>query len=129
MEDYLMSGTAPGSISHSAKISPKDRDNKLLGGHTYTILKVKEVFNHKLINIRNNWGCFEWDGAWSRKSAFWTPDIKEKLEPNLENDDGTFWMSYEDFCRHFAALNVTKTKNCNEVRLKGKFVKIDDEET
>jgi len=53
---------------------------------------------------------FEWDGAWSRKSAFWTPDIKEILNPNLDEDDGTFWISYDDFLRYFTALNVCKTR-------------------
>lgn len=37
-------------------------------------------------------------------------------------------MSYEDFLRHFAAVNVTKTKTSNEIRLKGKFVRVIEEE-
>ena len=35
-------------------------------------------------------------------------------------------MSYEDFIRHFTAVNVCKTKSCNEVRLKGKFVRLSE---
>ena len=95
---------------------------------TYSIVQVKEVYSHKLINIRNLWGFFEWDGAWSRKSAFWTPDIKELLKPKLEEDDGTFWMSYEDFIKHFSAVNVCKVRNSNEIRMKGKFVRVEDSE-
>lgn len=87
---------------------------------------MREVYSHKLVNVRNIWGYFEWDGAWSRRSAFWTPDIKEILKPKLDEDDGTFWMSYEDFIRHFTAVNVCKTKTCNEVRLKGKFVRLQE---
>jgi len=83
-----------------------------------------------LLNIRNLWGYFEWDGAWSKKSAFWTPDIKEILKPKLEEDDGTFWMCYEDFLKYFSGVNVCKTKSItNEIRLKGKFVRVKDEET
>ena len=93
-------------------------------GHTYSIVQVKEVYNHKLLNIRNLWGYFEWDGAWSKKSAFWTPDIKEILKPKLEEDDGTFWMCYEDFTKYFSAVNVCKTKAMNEIRLKGKYVRV-----
>lgn len=96
-------------------------------GHTYTIVQAKEVYSHKLINIRNLWGYFEWDGAWSRKSAFWTPDIREILNPKLDEDDGTFWMSYDDFLRYFSALNVCKAQSCNEVRLKGKYIRVYDE--
>ena len=33
-------------------------------------------------------------------------------------------MSYEDFLKHFSALNVCKTQSGNEVRLKGKFVRV-----
>lgn len=74
------------------------------------------------------WGYFEWDGAWSRKSAFWTQDIKEILKPSLGEDDGTFWMSYDDFLKHFVALNVTKVRPTNEIRLKGKFVRVIEDE-
>lgn len=107
----------------------RDRSNSLLPGHTYSILQVKDVYSHKLINIRNLWGCFEWDGAWSRKSAFWTPDIREILNPKLDEDDGTFWMCFEDFVKHFSGVNVCKTKSCNEIRLKGKFVRVSEENT
>jgi hypothetical protein len=88
-----------------------------LAGHTYTIVQVKSIYGLKLINIRNLWGYFEWTGAWSRRSAFWTPDIKDVLNPN--ENDGTFWMSYEDFLKYFVALNVCKVKSCNELRMKG----------
>ena len=92
---------------------------------------MREVYSHKLINIRNLWGFFEWDGAWSRKSAFWTPDIKELLQPKLDqtDDSSTFWMSYDDFLKHFASLTVCKVKQTNEVRLKGKFVRVEDQDT
>ena len=36
-------------------------------------------------------------------------------------------MSYEDFVRHFGSLNVCKTKNCNEIRMKGKFIRMMEE--
>jgi hypothetical protein len=35
-------------------------------------------------------------------------------------------MSYEDFLKHFSGVNVCKVKPCNEVRLKGKFVRVSD---
>jgi hypothetical protein len=46
------------------------------------------------------------------------------LKPKLEEDDGTFWMSYDDFIQYFSAVNVNKVKSLNEVRLKGKFVRV-----
>lgn len=42
-------------------------------------------------------------------------------------DDGTFWMSFKDFCVHFRALNVCKVSDWEEVRVKGEFTsKISD---
>jgi hypothetical protein len=38
-------------------------------------------------------------------------------------------MCYEDFIKHFSALNVCKVKQQNEIRLKGKFVRVEDQET
>jgi len=35
-------------------------------------------------------------------------------------------MCYEDFIKHFSALNVCKVKQLNEIRLKGKFVRVED---
>ena len=36
-------------------------------------------------------------------------------------DDGTFWMSFQDFVRNFRALNVCKVADWDEVRVKGEF--------
>lgn len=33
-------------------------------------------------------------------------------------------MSFEDFTTHFSALNVCKVKTCNELRMKGTFVRV-----
>jgi hypothetical protein len=49
------------------------------------------------------------------------------LNPKLDEDDGTFWMSYEDFIKYFGSLNVCKTKSCNEIRMKSKFVRLIEE--
>jgi calpain-15 len=69
-EGYLMSGTAPGLISSGSDLSQKE--NQLAAGHTYSILRVKCVYSHKLVQVRNGWGGFVWDGAWSKRSLFWT---------------------------------------------------------
>lgn len=37
-------------------------------------------------------------------------------------------MSYEDFMNHFASVNVCKTTDCNEIRIKGKFLRMLEEE-
>jgi calpain-15 len=46
----------------------------------------------------------------------------------LADDDGTFWMCFDDFVEHFASINVCMIQNWNEIRIKGKFVKVNDKE-
>ena len=48
----LVSGMAPGSVD-DVNDNPLMIENCPLPGHLYPILKVKEVYGHKLINLRN----------------------------------------------------------------------------
>lgn len=59
----------------------------------------------RLVRVRNPWGCHPWTGAWSRKSELWTPKLKAELG-FTEKDDGTFWMSYEDFITRFMSIDI-----------------------
>lgn len=56
-----------------------------------------------IINLRNPWGSFEWNGAWGDDSDEWTPELKQQVGFTAA-DDGAFWMSFEDFTVHFARL-------------------------
>ena len=65
--------------------------------------------SYKLLQIRNPWGnSREWNGDWSDKCPKWellTISEKGKYHSNL--DDGTFWMSWEDFREIFIHLYVS----------------------
>lgn len=38
----------------------------LVSGHAYTLIQVRNTSSgHRLVQIRNPWGSFEWNGAWS----------------------------------------------------------------
>jgi calpain-15 len=50
--------------------------------------------------------------------------MRQILQPNLSGEDGSFWMSFDDVLINFYCLNVCKVRNWDEVRIKGKFVKI-----
>ena len=77
----------------------------LVPGHAYSIIKVKEVTTKdgklKLINLRNPWGHREWLGDWSDLSEKWTEDLRNQCSNFDINDDGSFWMSFEDFNNFF----------------------------
>jgi calpain-15 len=88
-----------------------DKAGGLVPGHAYSIINIVEALGNKLVNIRNPWGSFEWDGAWSDHSAKWTPDMIKEVKPVLDDNDGTFWMCFEDFVKHFSGLNVCRARN------------------
>ena len=84
-------------------------DNGLIKGHAYTITDIKKLHEHKLIRVRNPWGNDrEWTGAWSDKSNEWhrvSQADKESLGITYD-DDGEFWMSFDDFRKNFTRVEV-----------------------
>ena len=66
----------------------------MIPGHAYSIIKADEYKGVKLLNIRNPWGSFEWDGDWSDNSNKWTEEFKNHFNPGFDDKDGTFWMSF-----------------------------------
>ena len=82
----------------------------LVPGHAYTVLGVKEVNTsegkQKLINLRNPWGNGEWSGAWSDGSKKWTKDLKIQCGNYENKDDGSFWMSFEDFFKYYIIAGI-----------------------
>jgi len=61
---------------------------------------------NKLLNVRNPWGSFEWDGDWADNSPLWTNDMKRLINPVLDENDGTFWMNFDDFIKNFSGVNI-----------------------
>lgn len=53
--------------------------------------------------------------------------MRAELKPVFDQDDGTFWMSYEDFTKTFDSLNVCMLGNWQELRLKGKIISENEE--
>lgn len=44
----------------------------------------------------------------------------------LDENDGSFWMSYEDFTRLFESLDVCRVSSWDELRLRGRFLRYKD---
>ncbi|OMJ86345.1 hypothetical protein SteCoe_12132 [Stentor coeruleus] len=100
----------------------------LMPGHGYALIKYKEFAGNKLVNLRNPWGKLDWTGDWSAGSSLWTPEMKRYVNPSFDEEDANFWMSFEDFVKNFEALHVCRVKNWDEVRIKGKFIRVQDVE-
>jgi calpain-15 len=81
----------------------------LVSLHAYAIIDIREVKtgkkNEKLLKIRNPWGGTEWTGDWSDSSPLWTKELKQELGWEAK-DDGSFWMSFKDFCHYFFGVTI-----------------------
>nr|GMD20747.1 calpain-type cysteine protease DEK1 [Ipomoea batatas] len=97
-EGFLLGAGSPsGSDVHISS-------SGIVQGHAYSILQVREVDGHKLVQIRNPWANeVEWNGPWSDSSPEWTDRMKHKLKHVPQAKDGIFWMSWQDFQIHFSA--------------------------
>lgn len=102
---YLMCASTPGE-DHLTKSTGKKPSAGIVPGHAYTLKGAKQYGEVTLVNLRNPWGQFEWDGDWSDKSPLWTQEMKNAFHPTLSANDGSFWMSFDDFLKHYDYLSV-----------------------
>ncbi|XP_012522095.2 calpain-B isoform X6 [Monomorium pharaonis] len=105
------------SIEPDPNIVEAETPQGLIRGHAYSITCVRNVEIQMpnrygtipLLRLRNPWGNeAEWNGPWSDQSPEWRfiPD-HEKEELGLTFDqDGEFWMSFQDFTRYFTQLEI-----------------------
>lgn len=102
-EGFLLGAGSPsGSDVHVSS-------SGIVQGHAYSILQVREVDGHKLVQIRNPWASeVEWNGPWSDSSSEWTDRMKHKLKHVPQAKDGIFWMSWQDFQIHFRSIYVCR---------------------
>ncbi|XP_054018453.1 calpain-9 isoform X3 [Dryobates pubescens] len=84
----------------------------LIKGHAYSVTGIDEVSYRgrqvQLIRIRNPWGQVEWNGPWSDNSLEWrsvSPSEQRRLSQAAQ-DDGEFWMKFEDFKVHFDKVEI-----------------------
>lgn len=97
----------------------------LVKGHAYAVTDVRKVrLGHGLlaffksdkltmIRMRNPWGEREWSGPWSDSSEEWkkvSKSEREKIGVTVE-DDGEFWMTFDDFCENFTDLVLCRLIN------------------
>lgn len=106
-------------MSHSKNLN----GTGLIKGHAYSIssamtLKVNPHHSVNLLRIRNPWGQGEWKGAWSDRSNEWR-SIQQSLKAAIGlviEEDGEFWISFEDFRKYFEILDVCNVHPDIEMR-------------
>jgi hypothetical protein len=101
------------AINHNCILScssTKNVESKgLVNSHAYTLIGTYMIKSKgriiKLVKLRNTWGFGEWNGDWSDKSPLWTEEEKSQVD-FVKKDDGTFYMSYEDYFKHFIITDI-----------------------
>ncbi|GMH35385.1 hypothetical protein BSKO_03253 [Bryopsis sp. KO-2023] len=88
-------------------------DEGLLSNHAYSIIACRELDDGtRLIKLHSCWGCGGWNGAWGRGSDEWSnPDyaaFKQEVECVSMQDEGLFWIPYEDFIESFNRIYVNR---------------------
>ena len=85
--------------------------NDLVNGHAYGLLDARELEDDsgnpiRLLKVRNPWGTFEWKGDWGDESDLWTDRLKEECDLQVNNNDGLFWICYDDFLEFFQIIDI-----------------------
>lgn len=98
-----------GGVAAQGKCGEGVSDDGLVVGHVYSVLRVVAACGHKLICCRNPWGAGEWKGKWSDANKFgeWTDEMKAACDYK-GGEDGTFWMSIEDFVATSAGIQYSR---------------------
>ena len=123
---WIMCAGTPGVDVYTEGGGPDDEFG-IVPGHAYSVIAANEYKNVRLLNVRNPWGQFEWGGKWSDQDReSWTPDFIQAFKPDFDEQDGSFWIEYDDFFKYFESLTVCKIENWRELRIKGKFIKAEE---
>ena len=101
-------------FTKSAEVVEQKSGNGLVSGHAYSILDVREVVDSRgkirmIVQIRNPWGKFEWQGEFSDNSSLWTPKLRSELKV-VTADDGIFWMPFESFVQFYEGIGIIKVQ-------------------
>ena len=99
-------------FTKSTEIIEEQNAEGIVFGHAYTILDVRDIIDSRgiparVIQIRNPWGKFEWNGDFSDNSPLWTDKQRSELDIR-HRDDGIFWMKLEDFIQYFQGVGIVK---------------------
>jgi hypothetical protein len=97
----------------------------IVQGHAYSVLKLVQADEHKLICVRNPWGTGEWTGDWSDDSSLWTKRLKNLCGVTSFDDDGLFWMDWNDFLAEFEEIYICRnyyaSKNWHSALIEGEW--------
>lgn len=94
----------------------------IVAGHAYSVLHCEQVGKYRMIRMRNPWGSFEWNGAWSDGDSMWKKhkDVAKKLHydaKSADSDDGCFWIEFNDWKRLFDGIDICDRSSNRDLAL------------
>ena len=99
-----------------------DKSGQPVPGHYYSIIRLHEDDDTKLIEIRDPYGEIEKGGEYGPESDYWEEHAGElEYDPD---DDGTYWLSLDEYLQNFNTLVICRTIDWSEIRVKGKFIRV-----
>ncbi|VDK54000.1 unnamed protein product [Anisakis simplex] len=110
----------------------------LVKGHAYAVTAVRyieldaktrsflffgSVERQMMIRLQNPWGEKEWNGPWSDGSTEWTQvtDAQKKEIGITVDEDGEFWMPWNEFVRYFTDISVCQLFNTSIFSFANKY--------
>lgn len=116
---YLMAATAGGQARRGMGGGVAfSGATGLVPGRAYSILQVRQVSKHKLIQLRDHGGGTGWKGAWGRGRPEWArhPDVSMALLGKVQlpgavldggdEEEGTFWIPFDDLVSEFDVFTL-----------------------
>ncbi|CAH8497486.1 unnamed protein product [Dicrocoelium dendriticum] len=111
LKSHTRSSLMACSLDSPDGVMEADGPMGLITGHAYSITDVRTVNTSsgpvELVRLRNPWGNErEWQGAWGDQSREWksiSSAERKRIGLTFDND-GEFWMSFNDFKHYFTRL-------------------------
>lgn len=99
-------------VANNTKGQPRPKSTKkgIELNRAYAVVTGGDFEDYKLLRLRiplNEYGSAkEWNGKWSDNSGAWSTRMMQMLRYSRDAADGTFWMEYNDLCRHFNKVSI-----------------------
>ena len=94
----------------------------------YIILDAQEYNGTKLIYLVNHWPKGKWTGPYSVEDETWEANkaLAERLNYQVSQSDGTFWMSFDDWVTYFNRIYYCRIfpENWSQFVIAGKWTDI-----
>jgi len=91
---------------------PQTTAKGILLNRAYCVVTGGDFEDNKLMRLRipldENGDAKEWNGKWSDDSSAWSSRLRQMLHFSKSTNDGTFWIEYEDFCKHMTKVYMCR---------------------